>query len=151
MSLTTRTTESTINKFDKKGDFKGYNHISSTTTYENEPKSLVRASHWEISIGILKFVLCFILIFLVTTNLFKGADTHLTFTGFLNWLSSVKVFSFQFDIGTFTIGGNWGLFEGIRIFFDTLSKIFGVGVWLCGNLISLISFLAQFIAFIFAG
>lgn len=76
-----------------------------------------------------------------------GAD--LSFSAFLNWLGNVKSFDIKLNISAWTIGGDWGIIDGLRKFLNMFGNLFGVTFYLCANLISLLIFLCKFIGFIF--
>lgn len=92
------------------------------------------------------FIFC---ITLLVVNIFRrvnGFDgSNFGLTNLLSNLSSSNSLQIQFDISSFQIGGNWGIVDGIRQFFNAFATILGVLIWLGTNLINLILFLAQFV------
>lgn len=92
-------------------------------------------------------LICALLIANFIRKVSSGAD--LSFSAFLNWLGNVDYFNMKFNISAWTIGGDWGIVDGLRKFFNMFGNLFGVIFYMCANLIGLISFLTQFISFIF--
>ena len=76
-----------------------------------------------------------------------GAD--LSFRAFLNWLGNVKSFNIRLNLSAWTIGGDWGIVDGLRKFFNMFGNLFGITFYLSANLIATVSFLCQFLIFIF--
>lgn len=105
----------------------------------------MRSSFGRIIIHILFiFYVCLIIV-----NVFRHVNGFSGFSfGFdnlLSNLSSTETLQIKFDISSFQIGGNWGIVDGIRQFFNAFATILGVLIWLGTNLINLILFLAQFV------
>ena len=105
----------------------------------------MRSSFGRIIIHILFiFIVCLIFI-----NVFRHVNgfngSNFGFDNLLSNLSSIKSLQIQFDISSFQIGGNWGIVDGIRHFFNAFATILGVLIWFGSNLINLISFLLQFL------
>lgn len=109
--------------------------------------SVKSATLGKFIINILFIIICVLLIFNFARKLVNNAD--LSFSGFLTWLGTVDSFNIQVDISSFRIGGDWGWFDGLRNFFNIFANLFGVIVYLCANLINLIIFIGQFLAFMF--
>lgn len=98
--------------------------------------------------SIMALVLALLLIANIFRQTFAGAD--LSFASFLSWLGSVEDISINFSIESFFIGGSWGIFDGFRSFLNIFTQLFGVIVYLGTQLINLVIFVGQFIAFLFA-
>lgn len=109
--------------------------------------SVKSATLGKFIINILFIIICVLLIFNFARKL--GNNTDLSFSGFLTWLGNVDSFNIQVNISSFTIGGDWGWFDGLRNFFNIFANLFGVLVYLCSNLINLIIFIGQFLVFMF--
>lgn len=97
------------------------------------------------------FLLGFFAIALLMINYAHTANGlgNVTFSGFLQWLSQVNTFPLKVDISSYGVSGNWGLLEGVRLFFDSFAKLFGVVIYLGANVINVLLFFAQFLYFIF--
>ena len=80
-------------------------------------------------------------------KLYGGAD--LSFSAFLNWLGNVDSFGFTKVASPWTIGGDWGIIDGLRKFFNAFGNAIGVLFFICANLIGVIEFVSQFLLFIF--
>ena len=76
-------------------------------------------------------------------------SSNVSFSSFLNFLSSIDIFQITINISDFTIPGNWGIIDGLRLFLNVFAQAIGVVVYLCANLINLIIYCAQFIRFLF--
>jgi len=92
-------------------------------------------------------VVAILLIINFARKLRGGSD--LSFSAFLNWLGNIDSFDMRFKVSAWTIGGDWGIVDGLRKFFNMFGNLFGVIFYLCANLISLLVFLGKFIVFIF--
>lgn len=106
--------------------------------------------------GLSQIILRVIFIFVVSIfiiNIFRITNnSNSGFFGFenlLNNLSNSNTIQLRFDISSFTIGGDWGIFDGIRQFFNAFATILGVLIWFGANLINLILFLFQFVRLLF--
>lgn len=109
----------------------------------------MRSSFGRIILHILfVFVVCLIVI-----NIFRSvngfAGSSFGFNNLLSNLSRTDTLQLRFDISSFQIGGDWGIVDGVRQFFNAFATIFGVLIWLGTNLINLILFLAQFVRILF--
>lgn len=97
---------------------------------------------------IILHILFWFVVLLVIVNLFRFVNgftgSNFGLTNLLSNLSNSNSLQIQFDISAFQIGGNWGVVDGIRQFFNAFATILGVLIWLGTNLINLILFLAQF-------
>lgn len=98
--------------------------------------------------SIMALILALLLVANIFRQAFSGAD--LSFASFLSWLGSVEDISINFSIESFFINGNWGIFDGFRSFLNIFTQLFAVIVYLGTQLINLVLFLGQFIAFLFA-
>lgn len=97
-------------------------------------------------------VLMLLIIVILICNTFKAVrgGSTVTFSGFLNWLSTVRPMQIEVHIEAYHIGGNWGPLDFLRIFFDGLSTGAGAVAWLGANVINLVLFAGQFIYFLLA-
>lgn len=92
-------------------------------------------------------VFAILLIINFARNLRGGAD--LSFSAFLNWLGNVDSFGFTKVASPWHIGGDWGIIDALRKFFNSFGNAIGVLFFMCANLISVIYFVSQFLLFIF--
>ena len=92
-------------------------------------------------------IVALLLIINFARKLYSGTD--LSFSSFLNWLGSVDSFGATKIVSPWKIGGDWGIIDGLRKFFNMFGNLFGVIFFMCSNLIGLISFISQFMMFIF--
>lgn len=102
---------------------------------------------------ILLHILFGFVVVLIIINVFRHVNgfTGSTF-GFDNLLSNLSnsnSMQIRFDISAFQIGGDWGIVDGIRRFFNAFATILGVLIWLGTNLINLVLFVAQFARLLF--
>lgn len=102
---------------------------------------------YKIIVSVLFMFLFAILVINLIRRVNSGVD--ISFNGFLVMLQSTRGYSITINISDFAIGGSWGVFDGLRQFFNVFANLFGVLVWLGANLINLILFLGQFLSFIF--
>ena len=98
---------------------------------------------------IILHILVWFVVLLIIINLFRRVNGFVVSSfGFDNLLSNLSNFDslqIRFDIASFQIGGNWGIVDGIRQFFNAFATILGVLIWFGSNLINLILFLLQFL------
>lgn len=102
---------------------------------------------------IILHILFWFVVLLIIVNLFRRvngfAGSSFGFDNLLSNLSNSNSLQIRFDISSFNIGGNWGIVDGLRQFFNAFATILGVLIWLGTNLINLILFLAQFTRILF--
>lgn len=80
----------------------------------------------------------------------RGSSNTLNFTGFLKFLSNLNSVDIgAVNINSFVVGGDWGVFNFLRNFFNIFANLFGVVVWLSANVINVIRYLVAFIQFLF--
>lgn len=92
--------------------------------------------------------ICLFTVSLIWKLLHGGSDTFL-FSSFLEFCSNLKSFSIDTSAISFTIDNSWGVFNFLRDFFNGFSKIFTYAVFLFNQLLNLLYFAFQFIAFLF--
>ena len=109
--------------------------------------SKVNSSFLRVFIRVIFIIICVLLIFNFARKL--SFNTDLSFSAFLNLLGSVDSFDIKVNISSFTINGDWGLFDGFRNFLNIFANLFGVIVYLGANLVNLFVFIGQFLTFMF--
>ena len=92
-------------------------------------------------------VFAILLLISFARKLYGGAD--LSFSAFLNWLGNVDSFGFTKIASPWYIGGDWGIIDALRKFFNSFGNAIGVLFFICANLIGVIQFVSQFLLFIF--
>lgn len=80
----------------------------------------------------------------------RNGSSNLSFAGLLDWFSNLNSVEVNVDVGNFFIGGDWGIFDGLRNFFNIFAQAFGVIVWLFSNILNLLLYLVSFVRFIFS-
>lgn len=93
------------------------------------------------------FVLILVLVNFV--RVIRDGD-YLSFTSFLEWLSTIRDFNISFDINSLTTSVNWGIFNGLRDFLNALGTCVGFSIWFITNIINCLIFVFQFVVFIIA-
>lgn len=102
---------------------------------------------------IISFI-CLSILILVIVNLFHfSAGTNpVTLNSTLNFLSNSSseytILNINEMINLFTIGGNWGILDGFRIFLNSLGSILGVVAWVCSSVFYTLTFAIRFMFFI---
>lgn len=76
-----------------------------------------------------------------------NADTF-TFTAFLEYISNAPAVDISF-VELWNLGGNWGVFEFLRNFFNMFGSVLSFLVWLGKNIISVLQYVFYFVRFIF--
>ena len=92
-------------------------------------------------------VFAVLMLIIFARKLYGGAD--LSFSAFLNWLGSVDSFGFTKVASPWHIGGDWGIIDALRKFFNSFGNAIGILFFMCANLIGVIQFVSQFLLFIF--
>lgn len=129
-------------------DIKLYNINNQYKNYKKQNRDLV---FFRVGV-LLRIVLIIFLLILLATVVWRvrGSNNTLTFTAFLEFLSNLNSVEIgQVDVSSFAIGGNWGIFDGLRNFFNVFSNLLGVLVWLGANVINVIRYIVAFVSFLF--
>lgn len=95
-------------------------------------------------------LLIFLGILLISTliSFIRGVNQTITFTGFLEYLKSSPKFEFL-PLSTFSIEGDWGLVDFLRVFFNSVGVALGVSIWICQLIINAFSWLLWIFRFFF--
>ena len=95
------------------------------------------------------FVVIFVFLLVIALIRKLSSAESLTFTGFLEMLSNAPQISFDLNLSSFQLGGNWGIFDFLRSVINIFGSILGFIIFLIQNLINFCSYLIYFIEFIF--
>ena len=95
------------------------------------------------------FVVIFVFLLVIALIRKLSSAESLTFTGFLEMLSNAPQVSFDLNLSSFQLGGNWGIFDFLRSVINIFGSILGFIIFLIQNLINFCSYLIYFIEFIF--
>lgn len=95
------------------------------------------------------FIVLFIFLLVIALIRKLSSAEPLTFTGFLEMLSNAPQVTFNLDLTSFQLGGNWGIFDFLRNVINIFGSILGFIIFLIQNLINFCSYLIYFINFIF--
>lgn len=96
--------------------------------------------------GILGVILLFLLIINFARQIYTGE--FVTFRALLNWLGNVETFGVTKYVSAWSIGGDWGIIDGLRKTFNIFGNVFGVIFFMFSNLIGVIRFVLQFLVFV---
>lgn len=90
-------------------------------------------------------------LFILAVNLFRkiNSGSSVSFSAFLEFLGSLDSFTVNFSISDFTIGGNWGIIDGLRNFINVFAYFLGVTLWMFLNLYNCLVYIFRFIQFLF--
>lgn len=96
----------------------------------------------------------FIVLFLFNyvRMLIVGSGHTVTFGSFLDLISNYQTNFSLTNLANFNslvIAGDWGVVDFLRVFLNSLTSIFSIGVYLALNLIDVIGFLAYFLTYAF--
>lgn len=87
----------------------------------------------------------FCLIFIILGNYLRtGVPFDLTFKGFIEYLSNAPSFDMSWSMVDLTIYGDWGIFNGLKDFFNWFTDVWEVCITLFGMVIELIEFVFYF-------
>lgn len=95
------------------------------------------------------FYIAFLVLFVVAFYRYTAGMPLPTFTGLLNFIQTCpNVTLHPHIIGS--IEADWGIFNFFRDFINTLTTIFGVGMYACSSIAQVILLLGWFLAWAFA-
>ncbi|HIU06667.1 MAG TPA: hypothetical protein IAC46_03680 [Candidatus Onthoplasma faecigallinarum] len=96
--------------------------------------------------SVLIIILCIILVISVIRIVFGGSN--ISFSAFLNYIQNVPQIEFIGDVNMFSINGDWGLFDFLKNFLNSIMSIFNFLVWLCFQLFNCLSYIFYFLKFV---
>lgn len=104
----------------------------------------------------LKFVLGFVVLILLFLTLFRmtgniGDGTPLTFSSFLEYLSTLDFGQVNFNLANISIVTDWGIFNFLREFINFLLGGVNFALTITSALINIVVFLFNIAKFIFIG
>lgn len=97
---------------------------------------------------ILSLIFCILLIVMIFRK-FTGNNNTPTFTSFLDMLTNVKTPSIPFVNFSFTVLGDWGVFNFLRDFLNVFVDLFNVILFLVNGIISLFQYVTSFITWLY--
>ena len=92
-----------------------------------------------------------IMILLLFIALIRNAQgwQHLSFSSFLDYLTTSPTIIPSFSVTDFAIVSDWGIFNFFRDFFNIFTQTFGVLIWICSSIFNVLLYLFYFVRFIF--
>lgn len=114
------------------------------------PKLLKSYDDKSTIVPVAGFILGFALVILLTISLFRtlsNTSTDLSFTGMLNYFSSVPSMQFV-NIADFTIVADWGIFNFLKNFLNLFAYLFGFSIWFSQNIYNLILWLFYMVRYL---
>lgn len=92
-----------------------------------------------------RIVFAIIMVLIIVVSLLRltggiGSGNALTFTGFLDYLSTLDFNSVDFNILKLTLDGGWGAFDFIRVFINFTLSFWNFCVTICQVLINVAVF-----------
>lgn len=90
-------------------------------------------------------ILCTVLIGSIIKIVFGGSS--FTFAGFLDYIADVPQITIK-NINIFSIGGDWGIIDGLRKFLNNIMSIANFGVWFSTQLINGLTYIFYFVKFL---
>ena len=110
-------------------------------------KRSVHLPNFSIVVRIMFIILCAILVTNIIKNLFSG--NTVTFTSFLNYITSVPQISANFSMDTIYISGDWAILDGLRVFLNTIMQPLNLLLFLVKNLWNCLLYIVYFVRFLF--
>lgn len=101
--------------------------------------------------SIFSFVL-FILCLALFARLLSGEQSLPTLESFLSMLGNAPIIDNEFFFGlkgALTIGGDWGIIDGLRVFINALGSLTSFALWVLLGLFNVLTFALYFIGWIF--
>lgn len=89
----------------------------------------------KIIFSILALIFSIVLLFSVFRIVF-GSDP-VSFSALLNYAASTPQIDISY-VDYLYIGGDWGLFDGLRSFLNTIMSVFNIAIWMCKNIANLL-------------
>jgi len=99
---------------------------------------------------VLKLVFFVILIAMLFSSL-VGNNNTITFSSLIDWIENYHPAIDNFSFVDLTIQDDWGLFNGLKDFFNVIMQIFSFLVYIFKALVNAISYIGGFVQFLFAG
>lgn len=122
-------------------DFKIVNSKSLSSS-----KRSVNAPNFSIIFRVIFIIFCAILISNIIKTLFSG--NTVSFTSFLNYITSVPQISTNFSMDTIYISTDWGALDFIRIFLNTVMMPLNLLVFISKNLWNCLLYIIYFVKFL---
>lgn len=96
------------------------------------------------------FVFAFIFLVLFVAMVVKtaGGKSPISFTGLLEYLSSINRPFVNFAISDYTITADWGLINGLRDIINVIMSVVGVAVFIGKSLVNSFAYLFQILGFL---
>lgn len=117
------------------------------TTYKTKREKL--RSVYNTSSSIFTLIL-FILIIVFLARLFTGSTEFPTFYNLLNVLSEMPEIEFDMtSLVNLTIGGDWGVIDGLRVFINLIMSVINFAVYCIGGLVQVLVFVTYFLGWAF--
>lgn len=122
-------------------DFKIVNSNSLSSS-----KRSVHSPNFSIIFRVIFIIFCAILISNIIKTLFSS--NTVTFTSFLNYITSVPQISTNFSMETIYISTDWGVFDFVRIFLNTIMMPINLSVFISRNLWNCLLYIIYFVRFL---
>ena len=99
---------------------------------------------------IFTYVLVIILLVIFIGSVIRIAfgESSMSLSGFLTYIQDCPQIAID-GLRDFSISGNWGVVDGLRLFLNNIVSFFTFGVWFCGQLVNCLIYLLYFVRFIF--
>lgn len=95
-------------------------------------------------------LILFVLIIVFLARLFTGSTEFPTFYNLLNVLSEMPQIEFDMtSLVNLTIGGNWGVIDGLRVFINLIISVINFLVYCIGGLVQVLVFVTYFLGWAF--
>lgn len=124
-------------------------HIDRVPTKSTVNTELSSFNPLKFVLGFILLAILFIAIFRLTGNI--GSGTPLTFTGLLEYLSTLNFDTVNLNISNVSLVDDWGLFNPLRNFINLILGGFNFALSITSALINVVIFLFNIFRFIFIG
>lgn len=95
-------------------------------------------------------LILFVLIIVFLARLFTGSTEFPTFYNLLNVLSETPQIEFDMSsLVNLTIGGDWGVIDGLRVFINLIMSVINFLVYCIGGLVQVLVFVTYFLGWAF--
>lgn len=121
-----------------------FNVVNSKTL--SKEKNSVRVVSFGIVTRVIAIIFCAILLSNIIRNVFSLGSV--TFTGFLQYISSVPQINTSLSMSTLYISGEWVILDGFRVFLNTIMQPLNLLVFLAKNLWNCLLYVIYFLRFL---
>lgn len=135
-----------MSSFNKNGMH--FNQVAPIQT-RREALGTATSTATNLIVNIFGYLLLFLLVVVLIRTLAGVGNGSITFTSFLQWLSTFEPITINWSIGLIDLGQDWGIFNFLMPIFNGIIGLLNFGITLTSMLLSAISFIFGIVKWIF--